>query len=214
MSIATLILGESGGGKSASLREVDPDTSLLIQTIKKPLPFRSTGWKPVVTDNWEKIIHCMKLAHSKGRDKIFIDDFQYMLANEFMRRSTETGFTKFTDIGNHAWLVMKAAAELEDNMRVYLLSHTTSDDHGNVRAKTIGKMLDEKITVEGMFTIVLRSMVTDSGYKFATQNNGQDTTKSPMGMFDDRFIDNDIAAVDVLICDYYGITPLKGEQKQ
>lgn len=206
MSIATLILGESGTGKSASLRNLDPDTTLLIQTIDKPLPFRATGWKPQVTDNWETIIKYMHAAAERGKERVVIDDFQYLLANEFMRRSAERGFDKFTEIGLHAWSVIREAASAHKGLRVYLLSHTTTDDAGHTKAKTIGKLLDEKITVEGMFTIVLRTMINDQGYFFSTQNSGQDTTKSPIDMFSDRLIPNDLAAVDEAICSYYNIT--------
>lgn len=214
MSIATLILGESGRGKSYSLRNLNPETTLILQTHRKPLPFRANGLKPFKVDSWQKLIDYIKNAKSNGKDVVIIDDFQYLMANEFMRRSSEKGFDKFTEIGHNAWAVMKAASEAADDVRVYLLNHTENDGNGGIKAKTIGKMLDEKITVEGMFTIVLRSMIVDGKYKFATQNNGQDTTKSPVDMFADILIENDLAAVDAAICDYYGITPLKGEQKQ
>jgi len=214
MSIATLVLGESGRGKSYSLRNLNPDTTLVIQTHKKPLPFRSNGLKAFKIDNWQKIIDCIKNAVPNGKDVVVIDDFQYLMANEFMRRSSEKGFDKFTEIGHNAWAVMKMAGEGPDNLRVYIMSHTEQDGQGGVKAKTIGKMIDEKITMEGMFTIVLRAMVVDDRYTFSTQNNGQDTTKSPVDMFPDRLIDNDLAAVDAAVCAYYQITPLKGEQKQ
>ena len=122
------------------------------------------------------------------------------------RRSDEKGFEKFTDIGRHAWNILGAASDLTDGRRVYILAHTNTDDSGRTRCKTIGKLLDEKITVEGMFTIVLRTLVRDGQYFFATQNNGSDTTKSPMGMFDEQLIDNDLATVDNAICSYYGLT--------
>ena len=204
MSISTLILGESGTGKSTSLRNIDPSQLALIQVIKKPLPFRSSV-KSFVTDNWEKIISSMKLAAEKGRKIIVIDDFQYVMANEFMRRSTEIGFTKFTEIGNHAWEIFTAAGNLADDVRVYILSHVEETNSGTIKMKTIGKMLDEKVTVEGMFSIVLRTGVSDGQHFFRTKNNGGDTVKSPMGMFETDTIDNDLAFVDQKICEYYGI---------
>lgn len=217
MSIATMILGESGTGKSASLRNLDPQQSLLIQTIRKPLPFRSKGWKPkasmkadgnvIVTDDSAVIVRAM---HALPAPIIVIDDWQYLLANEFMRRSDEKGFEKFSDIGRHAWDVLHAAGSLDPERRVYILAHSMTDEMGRTRIKTIGKLLDEKITPEGMVSIVLRTVVRDGAYLFATQNNGADTTKSPMGLFDDPFIDNDLAAVDQAICGYYEI----GEQQQ
>lgn len=210
MSIATLILGESGTGKSTSLRNMDPAHTLLIQSIRKPLPFRSSAWLPlskdggniVVTDQSAKIIEAM---HRTRREVIVIDDWQYILANEYMRRTDERGYEKFTDIGRHAWDILQAASNLSETKRVYIMAHTQSDDGGRTRIKTIGKMLDEKITPEGMFSIVLNTVVQNGNYLFCTRNNGTNTTKSPIGLFADELIDNDLAAVDAAIYHYYGL---------
>jgi hypothetical protein len=215
MSIATLILGESGTGKTTSLRNLDPSRTLLIQSIRKPLPFKASGWKTrlslkaegnvIQTDTPETI---EKILRQSPHEIVVLDDFQYVMANEFMRRSDERGFDKFTEIGRHAWDILNAATSLADHRRVYILSHTESDQSGKIKIKTIGKMLDEKITIEGMVTIVLRTHVSDGRFMFSTQNNGSDTTKSPMGMFADQLIDNDLKAVDDAICAYYEIQPL------
>ncbi|WP_444756816.1 AAA family ATPase [Pseudomonas sp. A014] len=204
MATVSIILGKSGSGKSTSLRNLDPEQVALIQIIKKPLPFPDASkWKALVTDDHSLIIRaCQKTQ----RKVIVIDDFQYMLANEFMRRSGERGFDKFTEIGRHTWDVFDAMLKLPDDVRVYILSHTEETDSGQIKMKTIGKMLDEKITLEGMVTIVLRSVVQDGQNFFSTRNNGSDTTKAPMGMFEDDLIDNDLAAVDAAICNYYAIT--------
>lgn len=214
MSITTLILGESGTGKSTSLRDMDPANTLLIQSVKKPLPFKSANWtrfdrdtnpkgNVFVTDESATIIH---LISKSRRPIIVIDDFQYVLANEFMRRTAERGFDKFTEIARHAWDVFTTAASLDDSRRVYILSHTATDDHGNTKIKTIGKLLDEKITLEGMVSIVLKTRVVDGRYLFSTRNSGSDTVKTPVGLFDDSFIDNNLAEVDRSISEYYGIT--------
>lgn len=213
MGYPVLIIGESGTGKSTSLREMNPDTSLLVQPIKKPLPFRSANWKAwdgsqgslITTDNWEKMVHIAGNAASKSKDKVIFDDYQYLLANEFMRRSDEKGYQKFTDIGRHAWEVIMAAQRTPCDTRFYFLMHSDISDTGTTKAKTIGKMLDDKITLEGLFTVVLRTQVIDGHYCFATKNNGFDTVKSPIGLFDQDRIDNDLAYVDRSICDYYGI---------
>lgn len=209
MSISALILGESGTGKSTSLRNLDPAHTLLIQAIRKPLPFRSSDWKPVqsggnifVCDQSAGIINAMRKT---SREVIVIDDWQYILANEYMRRTDETGYTKFTDIGRHAWDILSAASDLAPHKRVYILAHTQTDEQGKSRIKTIGKMLDEKITPEGMFSIVLNTVVQNGNYLFATRNNGSNTTKSPLGLFDDELIDNDLAVVDSTIFNYYGL---------
>jgi len=213
MSIATIILGESGSGKTAALRNMKPDETLLIQVVRKPLPFKMAGWKRqengeagniFVTDNWSKMI---EIVTRTKRKVIVVDDFQYLMANEFMRRSDETGFAKFTEIGRHAFDVLNVCNNLPDDVRVYILSHTNTDDNGTTRMKTIGKMLDEKITLEGLFSIVLRSNVEGGTFSLTTVNNGHDTVKSPMGLFDSEKIENDLALVDKAICDYYNVTP-------
>ena len=216
MAITSLIMGESGTGKSTSLRNFDPAQTLLIQAVKKPLPFRSPDWKPVtteggnifVTDNSAKIVAAMQRTK---RDIIVIDDFQYIMANEFMRRVTDhevgnQAFAKYNEIARQAWDIFTQAQALPDNKRVYILSHTATDEQGKTKIKTIGKLLDEKIVLEGLVTIVLRTLRINEAYIFATQNSGSDTTKSPLGLFEDEHIENDLAAVDKAICDYYGIT--------
>lgn len=213
MSISTLILGESGTGKSASLRNLDPRSTLLIQPVKKPLPFRATGWgyfdkernksgNIFVSDQSHEII---SLIERTARPVVVVDDFQYVLANEYMRRTAETGYGKFTDIAKHAWETFNAANNLAADKRIYFLSHTAVDEGGITKIKTIGRMLDEKITVEGLFTIVLRTLVVDQQYLFSTRNNGSDTVKSPMGLFESDRIENDLASIDTAICAYYNI---------
>jgi len=212
MSTVTMVLGESGTGKSASLRNLKPADTLLIQAVNKPLPFKSKDWKVFdrtknprgnifQTDNAE---HIVQILQTTRRNIIVIDDFQYIMANEYMRRATETGFAKFTDIGRNAWNLLTTAARLPADKRIYILSHTSTDEAGRTKAKTIGRLIDEKITLEGMVTIVLRTVVRDGGYYFATRNNGSDTTKTPMGLFADELIANDLNAVDNAIVDYYG----------
>ena len=215
MSITSMILGESGTGKTTSLRNLDPAHTLLIQSVKKPLPFRSNDWKPAtkeggtvfVTDNSATICEAMKRTK---KEIIVIDDFQYLLANEFMRRVTdvETGnaaFAKYNEIARHAWDVLMTASSLPDHKRVYILSHTSTDDFGKTKIKTIGKLLDEKIVMEGLVTIVLKTVVQNGNYLFSTRNSGADTVKSPLGLFDEELIDNDLATVDASIFNYYGL---------
>lgn len=210
MSIATLILGQSGTGKSTSLRNLDPNEVLLIQAVKKPLPFRSKEWKPLtqeggsifVTDNAEQII---KIMRKSSRKIIIIDDLQYIMANEYMRRSNETGFSKFTEIGRKTWEIFTEASNLADDVRVYMLSHIEQNDQGMTKIKTIGKMLDEKITLEGLVTVCLQTAVINEQYVFMTKNNGQNTVKSPIGLFESDHIENDLKAVDTAITSYYGV---------
>lgn len=212
MSIATMILGQSGTGKSTSMMNLDPEKVLLVQPVKKPLPFRSKGWSLLsksnpsgsiaVTDDSNRIVNAINMTN---KEIIVIDDFQYIMANEFMRRGAEKGFEKFTEIGRHAYDIIMAAIHGPDNKRIYILSHTQENDNGRTSIKTIGKMLDEKITLEGLVTICLQTAVISGQYVFTTQNSGMNTVKSPMGLFDQEHIPNDLAAVDAAICDYYNI---------
>lgn len=210
MSIATLVLGASGTGKSYSLRNFDPSKTLLIQCINKPLPFRSAEWKPLTksggsvfrTDDPARIVKAMQQSN---HDIVIIDDYQAVMVNQLMSRAGETGYKKFEDIGKSAWDVFNAAGNLASHRRVYILAHTQTDDFGNVRMKTVGKMVDNTLVPEGYFTIVLRTHVTNGVYQFSTQSNGQDCCKSPVDMFPDAVIDNDLAAADSMICDFYGV---------
>lgn len=216
MGISTLVIGQSGRGKSTSIENLDPETTMVVKVINKPFPFRSAKWKRwdketqtgsyEVTDNYEVIKAIIRGAKSKGKKVVVVDDMQYLMANEFMRRSAERGFDKFTEIAEHIWsLVMIANEHTDDDMRIYFLSHTEQNDIGETKAKTIGKLLDDKITLEGMFTIVLGANKDGDDFFFTTQNNGHDTCKSPKGMFSEPRIANDLKGVDDMIVDFYGL---------
>lgn len=217
MSYPVLILGESGTGKTTSMRNLNPEHCVLIQSVKKPLPFRSAGWRRYdattkegnvfVTDKSETIV---RIINGTSAPIVIIDDFQYIMANEFMRRvldkeSGNAAFAKYNEIARSVWDIINAAAQAGDVKRVYMLSHTQNSEDGNVKIKTIGKLLDEKITIEGMFTMVMRTHVNQGEYLFSTHNSGHDTVKTPLGMFADDYIPNDLKAVDAAITDFYGI---------
>lgn len=202
MAIAVMIMGASGSGKSASMRNFKGSELGVINVANKPLPFRS-DIKTFNSDRYEQIEQVLKKASAKS---LVIDDSQYLMANEYMRRASENGFQKFTDIGRNFWaLVDMINHELPEDVIVYFMQHTELDANGNEKAKTIGKLLDEKITLEGLFTIVLKTEVVDGRYMFATKTNGADTVKTPMGLFDEALIDNDLKMVDETIRDFYGL---------
>ena len=173
----------------------------VVNVSGKPLPFRNKH-KTFNTDDYMSIDTAIKKAPAKS---IVIDDATYLMTNEYMRTAKVIGYQKFTDMALNYFTLIKSAAALPDDRIVYFLGHSETDVNGNEKFKTIGKMLDEKVTLEGLFTIVLKTVVQDGKYQFATKNSGQDTVKSPMGLFDDPLIENDLAAVDAAIREYYGI---------
>ena len=209
MSNTILIIGESGSGKSSSIRNLNPEETFLFNVLDKPLPFR--GYKKnylknpteerkanyFSTDNYDVITRSLRKINEERLEirNIIIDDFQYIMANEFMKRATERGFDKFTEIGQHAWSIVNTLISLRENIDCYVLSHSDMDSSGRFKPKTIGKMLDDKITLEGMFTIVLHALIIDGKYKFLTQNDGIHVAKSPMDMFKNKLIDNDLCYI-------------------
>lgn len=201
MGIPVFVLGRSGTGKSTSLRNFKSDEILHINVMSKPLPFKGRFAETYNGDNYQEIA---KAINDSKKKVVVIDDAQYLMANEFMRRSFEKGFDKFTEIGYNFWTLVNSINEgLPYDTIVYFLMHTAEDDQGNEKAKTIGKLLDEKITLEGMTSIVLKTAVKDGVYSFLTQNNGHDTVKSPLGMFSTYEIENDLKMVDKTIRDYW-----------
>jgi len=205
MGILVFVLGRSGTGKSFSLRNFSKEDVGIINVQGKILPFKGSGKFNIVnTDDSKDIVEHIE-EMSKTYKRIVVDDFQYVMANEFMRRAYENGWDKFTEIARHAWDIADKVRTLPNDVIVYVMCHTDVDQEGNERLKTIGKMLDEKIVLEGMSTIVLKTNVSDGQYSFITQNNGKDTVKSPAGMFNSYAIDNDLKYVDEKIRNYYEI---------
>jgi hypothetical protein len=203
MGIPVLILGESGSGKSASLRNFEPDDLVIYNVAGKPLPFRK-GVKMNRADNvsYNTILSNM---NKKKFKRYVIDDSQYLLCFELFDRSAETGYTKFTEMAMHFYsLIQFVIKQMPTDCIVYFLHHTEEID-GRLKAKTIGKMLNEKLTVEGLFSIVLMAQNADGKHIFITQSDGRNTVKSPMEMFEEAEIDNDLKFVDTVIREYYGI---------
>lgn len=205
MAEKILIMGESGTGKSTSIRNCDPATTAVINPVGKPLPFR--GSKKFITLNGitdcDQICDFMKAQAREGKKIIIVDDFQYILAIPYMNRIKEAGWDKYNDFGSNYFNIIDVCNELPEDVCVYYLTHCETLESGVTTVKLIGKLLREKITVEGLFTIVLRTGVSEGKYYFFTQNNGKDTVKSPMGMFDTFSIENDLTYVDAKIRNYY-----------
>lgn len=201
MAVIAMIIGQSGTGKSASLRNFTEKDAVVINVSGKPFPFRNK-LKSVTTDDYEKIKKAMETAPAKT---IIIDDATYLMTDEFMRTAKVNGFQKFTDMALNFFNLVKFAAYLPEDKTVYFLGHIEQSDDGREKFKTIGKLLDEKVTLEGLFTVVLKTVVKDGKYLFQTHNSGMDTVKSPFGMFEEDLIDNDLKAVDKAIRDYWGL---------
>jgi len=207
MGIPVLILGESGSGKSASLRNFEPEDVSIFNVAAKPMPFRKK--LPTRTTSDYGVI-TGSIAQSKKKSFV-IDDSQYLMCFESFARAKETGFNKFTDIALHFYnLVQFIIQNTPPDVIVYFLHHTETDNNtSKIKAKTMGKMLDNQLTLEGLFSIVLMCVTDGKNHNFITQSDGFTTAKSPMEMFPD-VIDNDLKMVDQTIREYYELNN-KGE---
>lgn len=201
MGIPVMIMGESGSGKSTSMRNLDPEKVGIFNVAGKPLPFRKQ-MKVVNNATYQSIYKI--LANPKLKTYV-VDDAQYLMAFEELDRAKETGYTKFTEMAlNFSGLVRYIINQLPADVIVYFLQHTEVTEQGKVKAKTVGKMIDSKLTLEGLFSIVLLCEASENGYHFITQSNGYTTAKSPLEMFD-KEIDNDLAMVDKTIREYWNL---------
>lgn len=206
MGIGVLIIGKSGSGKSASLRNFKKEDVGIINVISKPLPFENkNGLITVNTDNYASVFDLLEKSKAKS---IVIDDAGYLISNQFMRKHSNVGngnavYNLYNDLADNYWQVTEKIKQLPDNKIVYIMMHIERNDFGDIKPKTIGKLLDDKICLEGLFSIVLRSKKVDQNYYFFTQSTENDVAKSPMGMFNDLFIDNDLKFVDDRIREFY-----------
>lgn len=205
MGIVVLVLGASGSGKSTSLRNFDPDEVGIFNVAGKPLPFR----KKMKIVNNPSYMDIIKGMNAKQFKKYVIEDSQYLMAFEAFDRAKETGYGKFTDMAlNFRNLIDYAIRRTPDDTIVYFLHHTELADDGRIKAKTLGKMLDNQLTVEGLFSIVLYCQVEGNEHFFITNSDGSNPAKSPMEMFEMK-IDNDLKFVDTTIREYYGMNEEK-----
>lgn len=206
MAIPVLIIGKSGAGKSASMVNLDPARVALISVLGKPLPFRGR-FDQITTDEYNKVIGAIKATK---RDIVVVDDAGYLMTNMFMKDHASTGqgnavFNLYNNIGDKFWGMIEAVRRIPEDKRVYIIMHEDQNEFGSVKPKSIGRMIDEKVCLEGMFTIVLRCMVQHGKHIFRTQSDGMDVAKTPMGMFETEEIPNDLKLVDDTICAYYEI---------
>ncbi|MBE5813151.1 MAG: ATP-binding protein [Clostridiales bacterium] len=208
MGIPVLIAGESGSGKSTSLRNFSVDEVGIFNVAGKPLPFKKQ-LKKVENSKYVDIYAALK----NPKLKVYvIDDSQYLMAFEMFDRAKEVGYTKFTDVAlNFRNLINFIITQLPEDIIVYFLHHTETTETGKIKAKTSGKMLDNQLTLEGLFSIVLLARTDGQRYYFETQSDGYSTAKSPMEMFD-KEIDNDLKIVDTTIREYWELNKKEGEK--
>lgn len=220
------IVGESGTGKSTSLRNLNPEETFIISTTGKPLPFRA--WKkkyiPIkiegknvsgnyyVSSKWDQILKILQIIDKMMPQikQVIIDDFQYVLSYEFVDRATEVGYTKFSELAQHAMEILRYSEKMREDCKMIFLTHSENvGDNVNPKfvIKTVGKLLSEKVTLEGLFTYIFFTKVSegDSGrmeYKLITNNDGTCVAKTSFGMFEDLEIDNDLDKIIDVIDDY------------
>lgn len=215
MSEPILILGASGSGKTYACRNMDPKTTLLISVDGKRPPFKA--WPALTNEDKAGSYYCprkeeiyattikaMKAGVASGKTAIILDDSQFLLANEFFRRAYEKGFEKFTDLGKQFWDLIEFSRNLPDNVLVYFLHHLDKNDMGEIKVKTIGKMLDEKACLEGKFTVCLLARKVDGVHQF-TASDTSPIIKAPPQMFEADPMENDIAIIDSQIRKFWNI---------
>lgn len=225
MAQSILIIAESGCGKSTAIENLNPQETFIINVANKPLPFK--GWKKkyplfdvttkkgniAIASKPQEIEAILKIVNNERREikNVIIDDFQYMSAFEYFNRASEKGFDKFTQMGAALTHIAKLPILMRDDLMVFYLTHaeesTDMEGKRRVKAKTIGKLVDDKLTLEGLYSIVLFGKVKKSKdgelrYVFETQNNGENTCKSPKGMFTSFEIPNDLELVRKAIINY------------
>jgi ABC-type dipeptide/oligopeptide/nickel transport system ATPase component len=220
------IVGESGTGKSTSLRNLNPEETFIISTTGKPLPFR--GWKKKYTpikiegttisgnyytsSKWDQIIKILQIVDKKMPHikQVIVDDFQYVLSYEFVDRATEVGYGKFSELAQHAMEILRYSEKMRDDCKMIFLTHSENvGDAMNPKyvIKTVGKLLAEKVTLEGLFTYIFFTRVSegDEGrmeYKLLTNSDGTCVAKTSLGMFEEMEIDNDLNEIIKVIDEY------------
>lgn len=216
MSKAVLVIGNSGTGKSTSIRTLPADETFIINIINKPLPFKGANklYTPIssdgttgnyyASDDHNAIMRAVNLVNKKRPEikYLIIDDMGYTLTNDYMRNALVKGYEKFSSLGKDCWEILKIVNEVRNDLLCFIIMHSDIDQSGQSKPKTIGKLLDEKVCIEGMFTIVLHSVCLDGQYFFITNHDGHHMAKSPLDMFPKLTIQNDLKLISEHINDY------------
>lgn len=210
-SIGVLLMGASGTGKSTSLRNLPAEETAIINVTNKPMPFKNkNGLKIVNCTNYEQMINAILKTDKRI---IVVDDSSYMMTFENFEKATQKGYDKFTTMAINYYNLIETPKKCDGEKIIYFITHEEIDENGITHPKSIGKMLSQQLVIEGLFSIVLRSMQKENQYVFQTHNDGTSVCKSPIDMFDDDFIPNDLAEVDKVIREYYGFKPINEKIK-
>ncbi len=212
MSNLIVVLGESGTGKSTSIRNLNPKETYVINVLNKPLPFR--GYKKIYnednlnyleSDDYRKINQFLIAINERREDikTIIIDDFSFLMNNEFMKRCREKSFDKFVEMASNMFNIMETCKTFRQDLFCFIMCHTEKDHAGIIKPKTVGKMTSDYVGISERVSIVLHSQIIDRQYKFLTQHDGTFGAKSPIDMFQDMYIDNDLAIIRETISEYY-----------
>ena len=231
MSIGVMIIGESGTGKSRSIKTLNPESTFLIKTLNKPLPFKgesklyqyipekiSDGNMYITLDQKEICSVMRKIsANMKHIKSIVIDDYQFTMSELYFNLTTNLKlneiFDVYRDIARYNKMVFECMSSLREDLNVYNISHSCMDESGFHKMKTIGKSTDKEYSLDAAVSIILHSCASDGEYKFLTQNDGKRLAKSPEEMFESNYIDNDLGMIDEKIREYFGNVPLEGGVK-
>lgn len=210
MGVSVLVLGASGSGKSTSLRNFEPGEVAVFDVAGKPLPFR----KRLDVAHRPSYGVIMKKLKENSRRAYVIDDANYLMAFQNFALASVKGYDKFTTMAVNFEQLLEASNATDEDTVTYYLMHPEYDADGRMKPKSIGKMLDSQLCIEGMFPIVLVAQRMEDGYRFVTQTDGNTPAKTPMGMFPDVIIDNDLKMVDSAIREYWGMRPLTDNEKK
>jgi len=208
MGVAVIVYGKSGSGKTYSLKNFNSDEIVFFNTLNKPLPFRGKFEKEGHTQNAKALIQSMIKAADAGRKSIVVDDAGFLMTALYMQghRNKGSAFDLFNDIGDSIYTMFTTVINsMPNDVICYFVFHEMKSDTGDIKIRTIGKLLDEKVCIEGMCSIVIHAYVNDDGHMFGVQANDDDIAKSPEGMFESTEIPNDLKFVDTKIREYYGL---------
>lgn len=209
-SVPILLIGTSGSGKSTSLRNFKREEVAVVNVLGKPLPFKSDIKAPKC-DDYKTIIQAIKQTKKKT---IVIDDAGYLITNEFMQNASIKGYDKYNTMANNFFDFINEIKKIDGGKTIYIVMHEDTGEDGEIKPKTIGKLLDEKVNLQGMFTVCIRSAYDNGNYIFRLKTNGQDCVKTPFGMFENETMENDLKAFDKIVREYYDLDERENEEKE